>query len=225
MVRRLLSDIRQGVDASFELLVTLNIPEDESFLEGFRDLAPIVIRNATPKGFGANHNAAFARSRGQFFAVVNPDIRAHPFAVRPLLDVLADPGVGTVGPAVLAPNGELEDSARRFPTAWRLIRRRLGGKEALDYDLRRGRQEVDWLAGMFLVFRREIFARLGGFDERYFMYLEDTDICRRLGGLGLRTVIEPQAQVVHDARRASGKSLRHFAWHVRSAWRFLTTGS
>jgi N-acetylglucosaminyl-diphospho-decaprenol L-rhamnosyltransferase len=223
LIRGLLNDIRQGVDVSYELIITLNIPEDESFLVDFKDLNPIVLRNFHRKGFGENHNFAFKQASGNFFAVLNPDIRVNPLFLRPMIDVLADRNVGACGPLVYSTKGKREDSARRFPTLKILLLRKLGFLTDSDYTFDKRPINVDWVAGMFMLFRSEIFSQVKGFDTRYFMYLEDADICRRLKHLGFRIVFQPALSIVHDARRASQNNFQHFAWHIRSALRFLAT--
>jgi N-acetylglucosaminyl-diphospho-decaprenol L-rhamnosyltransferase len=223
LVTRLLADIRQGVDVSYEIIITLNIMEDEAFLEEFKDLKLVIIRNSHRKGFGENHNSAFNRARGIFFAVLNPDIRANPLRLRPLLNLMADRTVGACSPAVYSPDGKFEDSARCFPTLKIFFLRKIGMLRNSDYVIEQSPIDVDWVAGMFMLFRSEVFAQVGGFDIRYFMYLEDTDICRRLRNKGLRIVLHPASSVVHDARRASRKSFQHFAWHLSSALRYLGT--
>ena len=96
-------------------------------------------------------------------------------------------------------------------------------KRAADYDLSEpGAIPVDWVAGMFVVFRRSAFEAVGGFDERYFMYMEDADICRRLRAVGYEVIVDKATIAVHDARRASRANLQHLRWHLRSALRFLT---
>jgi len=222
LIRRLLNSIRKGVDVTYEIIITLNIPENESYLDEFKDLEPIVIRNEHLKGFGENHNASFKQAHGKFFAVLNPDIFATPLRLRPLLDVMMDRTVGACGPAVYTPEGNLEDSARRFPTFKTLVLRTLGRLRPLDYTASQVPINVDWLAGIFILFRSAAFVQINGFDTRYFMYLEDTDICRRLWKIGLRVVFQPSVSIIHDARRASRKNVQHFSWHLRSALRYLT---
>lgn len=222
LVAHLLDDLRRIALEGSQIIITLNVPEDDSFLLSFGDLPITVVRNAAPKGFGENHNQAFGISVGRLFAVVNPDIRlrASPFAALQL--AASDVGVGVAAPVVMSPRGTVEDSIRRFPTVWRLAQRVVFGRRLGDYatDVQTY-VKVDWAAGMFLVFNRESFRRIGGFDTRYFMYLEDADICRRLWACGLSVLLVPGAQVVHDARRNSHRQLQHLKWHLRSAVRFL----
>jgi len=222
IVRHLLADLRQLTDTSFEILLTINIPEDLGFLAAFTDLPLRVLHSPTARGFGANHNAAFAASRGCYFAVVNPDIRAPRLALQPMLQLLQDPQVGVCAPEVLSSAGAREDSVRRFPNLAGLLGRVLLRRRAPDYHWQRQSISVDWAAGMFLLFSRTTFAGLQGFDERYHMYMEDVDICRRLHRLGRRVVLQPAVQVVHDAQRASRRDPKHLAWHLRSTLRYLT---
>lgn len=206
-----------------EVILTLNAPEDESFVEAARGLPLTVLRNAQRRGFGANHNAAFAVSQADVFLVVNPDIRLPRFDPTPMFDALGRADVGLWAPRVLSPEGNTEDSARRFPTVARLGRRVLLRQRAADYGVSERPVVVDWVAGMFMALRRQTYAEVGGFDERYFMYMEDADLCRRVGRSGRRVLYDPQTSVVHDARRASRRSVQHLRWHLRSAIRFITS--
>lgn len=223
LVRHLLTDIRALLSdiADFEIILTLNTPEEASYDE-FKDLPLHIVKNPQPKGFGANHNAAFKLARGEYFTIVNPDIRlCAPHNIEALLAVFTDSRVGAVAPMVLSACGREEDNARRFPTVLRLAARRLRLQRGLDYRWSSEPIAVDWVAGMFVVFRRAAFAAVHGFDERFFMYMEDADICRRLQGAGWSVWLTPGCSVVHEARRASRRNLKHLCWHLVSAFRYF----
>jgi hypothetical protein len=79
----------------------------------------------------------------------------------------------------------------------------------------------DWVAGMFMLFRNELFREIGGFDERYFLYYEDVDLCFRLRQHGYDVVLVPDARAAHFAQRQSHRNPRYLLWHVRSLVRFL----
>jgi hypothetical protein len=222
LIGNLLSDLVNVSPQNFEIVVTLNVPEPTEVYE-HSQYAMNIIRNSGPRGFGANHNAAFAQARGKFFAVVNPDIRIRSLNILRLLCPFDDPATCIVAPMVLSKDGRIEDSARRFPTVRRLVRRVLHRQRGPDYRWADVPIGVDWVAGMFMVFRREAFSALKGFDaRRFFMYMEDADICRRARLHGWSVILQPRESVVHDAQRASRRNLKHMRWHVISAFRYLS---
>jgi GT2 family glycosyltransferase len=138
-----------------------------------------------------------------------------------LSKTLEDGRVGVAGPLVRNSGGALEDSARMFPTGTSLLLRALGKGVGTVYPVDRGPLAVDWIAGMFMLFRRETYEALGGFDEAYFLYYEDVDICWRLRAKGYSVVFDPRAEIVHDAQRASRGNLRLAAHHLASIFRYL----
>ena len=223
LVNRLLEDLAEYCAPGLEVILTENIP-DPVPLQLPRDVHRFEqLANEQPKGFGANHNSAFARSRGDLFFVVNPDIRlsGDPF---PQLAVSLESGrAAAVGPVVRAADGRLEDSARRFPTVTSLLAKLVRSKTVPDYPIDKGPVEVDWIAGMFVGFRRDAYAAVGGFDERYFLYYEDVDLCRRLRSHAYKVVYETGVSVIHEARRASRRNPRLMRIHAASALRYLMT--
>jgi GT2 family glycosyltransferase len=217
----LLEDLDRCTSSEVEVLLTLNRPEDLPFtVSRFR--YPIrIIQNPAPKGFGANQNAAFRASRHPLFCVLNPDIRLPADPFRNLAQRLEDPATGIVAPLVRTPAGQIEASARTFPTPRLILRKALFGPEPPSYDAGDPDLASDWVGGMFMLFRRETFEAVGGFDERYHLYYEDVDICARIRMAGKEVILCPTVEVVHDARRQSHTSLRYFTWHVVSMLRFF----
>lgn len=221
LVRQLLDDLERLEAADFEVVLTINLPEDESGLLP-RPYPVKLIRNERVQGFGANHNAAFAKATGRYFGVVNPDVRAPELRLDRLSELLTLEGVGACAPLVTDGKGHVEDSARRFPTFARLLRRVLLRQRVSDYAVGTDVVDVDWVAGMFMLFRREAYEQAGGFDaHRFFMYYEDVDLCRRLWQLGWSVKLQPATRVIHNAQRASHRNLRHLRWHATSALRYL----
>ena len=223
LVNQLLEDVQRVCAPRVALVVT----------ENARDAVPIgsvqgarpdeLILNQVRRGFGANHNAAFRHCRTPYFCVCNPDVRltADPFPA--LLAVMAAHGAAVAGPLVRLPDGRIEDSARRFPSVPALARKLFVDRRVPDYACDRGALEVDWVAGMFMLFSSDAFRAAGGFDEAYFLYYEDVDICRRLQAAGGRVLYEPRAEVVHDARRGSRRNPLLALHHLASAVRFLAS--
>lgn len=223
LVSALISDFEQNCKTPIELIVTLNVAEENApDFSGCR--FPVrIIRNPHPKGFGANHNSAFLASQGDYFCVLNPDIRFSddPFPV--LLDCLkADQNGGRIV-APLVVNGEdgIEDSARRFPTPFRILTRVLKRRHTPDYVITGGYIQPDWVAGMFMLIPRALFRDLRGFDERYFLYYEDVDLCARARLSGHSITLCPQVRVTHAARRQSHREFRYLRLHLSSMCRFF----
>lgn len=203
-----------------KILLTRNIPDAHD--ASISQERVVSIENSRPKGFGANHNAAFRYSQSPFFAVVNPDIRLDGNPFPELLASLADARVALSAPAVINPAGGIEDSAREFPSMSDLVRKAFGRYEGrLRYALGDVPRTAPWVAGMFMLVRSADYASLGGFDEGYFLYYEDVDLCARLWKAGRRVMLCPAVHVVHDARRASRRELRHMRWHASSMARYF----
>jgi GT2 family glycosyltransferase len=220
MLPGLLKDIERTIDTAYELILTFNIAEDERFLQDFPRIPIKILRNSRPLGFGQNHNQAFRYCKSPVFVIVNPDIRAQPFALKPLIEALSQDQTGASGPQIVSNEGITQDSARYFPTLRSLLSRRLANNP-LDYLPTQRNQIVDWLAGMLVAFKSDAYRAVAGFDEKYFMYVEDVDIARRLQAAGYTSVWVPSLKFIHDAQHSSRKNLTHLWWHLRSMARYL----
>jgi N-acetylglucosaminyl-diphospho-decaprenol L-rhamnosyltransferase len=185
-------------------------------------------------GYGGAVNRAIAQldDGDEWVIVANPDVQWGPGSIDALLDAAARwPRAGTLGPLIHDPDGSVYPSARHLPS---LIR---GGMHAVVGPLwknnpwstayRQERQEpserpVGWLSGSCLLVRRAAFEQIGGFDERYFMYMEDVDLGDRLGKAGWLNVYVPTAEVLHHKGHATGReSARHLAAHHKSTYTYL----
>jgi GT2 family glycosyltransferase len=181
-----------------------------------------ILQNIEPKGFGANHNLVFTNCQEEYFCVLNPDILLCSNLFQELISCFADKSIGVVAPALVDSDGRPQDSARRYPSPGRILRRVVRRKTKGDNQFVEPRPEHPyWIAGMFMLFPAQIYQKVGGFDERFFMYCEDADICMRLDKSGYTTQLNSQVRAVHNARRASHQTLRHLRWHVASLLRFF----
>jgi N-acetylglucosaminyl-diphospho-decaprenol L-rhamnosyltransferase len=197
------------------VVVTLNLPEphlSDGIEDGHWPFALDVIRNERPQGFGHNHNQAFLRCDTEFFCVINPDISLVDDPFPDLIRTLGAVDAGCAYPLQLDVFGRVQDHVREVPTPGALLRRYLIPR----YDLMP--QPRHWINGAFMLFRAEVYRRLEGFDEHYFMYCDDVDICLRLQLAGYRLVRGKSATVQHQAQRASRTDLRHLLWHIQSLW-------
>ncbi len=161
-----------------------------------------VVRSANVGYAGGINRGVRAAAGSGAILVLNPDARLHERSVAPLLAALREPGTGIVAPRVLSAEGTLELSLRREPTLLRALGLTRTGiaalseyvGEAAEY----GRPHVvDWALGAVLLMSRECFDALGGWDESYFLYSEETDLSLRARDRGLLTRYEPRSVAVH----------------------------
>lgn len=224
LVSHLLADLAGCAEVS-SILLTLNVPEPAVRIPESLVDKVLLLANETPLGFGANHNRAFQRVATPYFCILNPDILIpdDPFPV--LLEPLVFGGHALSAPMIVNRVGEIEDSARRLPSPWGMLGKLLGWGDGR-YDFKPGDEAFppDWVGGMFMLVKSDAYAAMGGFDERFFLYYEDVDLCSRMKLAGLSLILCPQVSAVHDARRASHRSLRFLRWHVSSILRFFCSG-
>ena len=223
MLHRLLRDIaaKPGL-AQAQVIVTLNLAGEVFDPGGFAPLRIRVVQNAAPRGFGANHNAAFRLCGTSWFAVLNPDLRLPNDPFPALFAVAArSPEIAVIAPVVLGSDGRPEDSVRTNLTPTSLFARHLlARRKSMTVEApAQLRGSFYWLAGMFLLIRADIFRAVNGFDERFFMYCEDYDLCARVYMSGHALAVAHDASVIHDAQRSSHYSLRHLRWHLASLLR------
>ena len=185
-------------------------------------------------GFGAGNNRGAALAGGRWLLLLNSDCFVDPGAIDELVRFgEGAPEIGIVAPRLRWPDGSLQRSCRRFPSPYRiateyLYLRKLAPRSAALNGFYCGEfahdapRRVDWLTGACLLVRRELYERLGGFDESFFMYSEEVDLCRRALDLGFETWFDPVAGATHvwggTAKRDPGPALRE---NVRSQLRYL----
>jgi N-acetylglucosaminyl-diphospho-decaprenol L-rhamnosyltransferase len=231
-------------EAVADVIVVDNASSDGSVsaLEA-ADGAVRLVQTGANLGYGAGANRGIDVATSEFVLVTNPDVAVHAGALAVLVEVLgADPTLAVVGPRILEPDGTRYPSARRFPSMLDAAghallgdlvptnpftrRYRLGYLDAVDVT------DVDWVSGACFLARRRALEELGGFDESYFMYAEDTDLCWRARRSGWGVAYVPDAVVTHlqglsTARRpyfmllAHHRSVFHFAARTERGWRRL----
>jgi N-acetylglucosaminyl-diphospho-decaprenol L-rhamnosyltransferase len=185
-------------------------------------------------GYGTAVNRAVAElgPEADLFIVANPDVQWGPRSIDMLLEAAVRwPRAGTLGPLIRDPDGSVYPSARHLPS---IIR---GGLHAVvgpfwrnnpwTAEYRQERQEpservVGWLSGSCLLIRRAAFDEMHGFDERYFMYMEDVDLGDRMNKAGWQNVYVPLAEILHDKGHATGRDpARNLAAHHASTYIYL----
>ena len=216
LLRACLKSIYATMDEiAFEVIVVDNASEDGS-AEMVESEFPeaTLIRSESNLGFAAGCNLGLRKATGRFLMILNSDAELTAGAVSRMLDFMERrPDAGLVGPKLVSPDGTLQINGQRFPTLAReilgVIRAQklipgvatLGwGREDFDRDA-----EVDSLAGACMLVRREVVEQVGLLDERFFMYFEDVDWCRRTKRAGWKIYYLGEAQIVHGWACSSAK--------------------
>ncbi|HJV08655.1 MAG TPA: glycosyltransferase family 2 protein [Acidimicrobiales bacterium] len=202
------------------------------------DPAVTVLQSGANVGFGTAANRGAAATAGDYVLILNPDTVVEPGTVKALAGALdRDPGLAVVGPRIENLDGTLYPSVRRFPDLTVAFGHAFLGLvwprnpftrryRMLDWDHDQAAADVDWVGGACVLVRRRAFEMVGGFDEAYFMYVEDVDLCWRLGQAGWRVGYEPGGRVVHALGGSSRLvPYRMIAEHHRSLLRFVSKSS
>jgi GT2 family glycosyltransferase len=186
--------------------------------EAVADLPLTVVWEEENRGFGSGCNAGYPRGSAPYVLFLNPDATIAPESLRTLADAFAlDERVGAVGPRIVRGDGSLDYSIRRFPRiastfAQALFVHRLSpgspwaDEVVRDVDRYEASDDAEWLSGACLMVRRSVLERLHGFDTGFFMYCEDTDLCRRIWDLGYSVRFVAEAGVEHEGGRSAPRS-------------------
>lgn len=224
----------QKIKLNFKLWISDNSETDnlKFFFEKSDDARIEYIFNNSNKGFGAGHNVIINKLLNKeldskYHLVMNSDVYFEEDVVEKLLDYMSNhEEIGQIGPRITGKDGTLTYSCKLFPTPLNLIMRRFIPLkkivEKMDYDY-----EMRWynykdivegalLSGCFMLLRTEVFEKVGKFDEKYFMYLEDYDFCRRIGEK-YEVIYYPEVEIMHEHAKSSYKSKKMLLIHIKSA--------
>jgi GT2 family glycosyltransferase len=187
-----------------------------------------LVRNRGNLGYASACNLGIKVTSEPYVFILNSDVEFPGNGLEEILEFMdRHPEVGALGPLVLNPDGSRQMSCRRFPSLLESVVHGFLGELWPDNPLTRKYQlkdlpadrprEVDWVSGAAMLLRREAVENVGGFDERYFMYVEDVDLCWRLRHAGYRVYFHPGFRVVHKVGRSSSQQSLRMLWeHHRS---------
>ncbi len=228
---------------STPLPVAISIIDNDSgadYVQALRQIEGITLIEAgANKGYGAGHNIGFAKApASDYHLILNPDVVIHEGTLQAMTDYMdANPDIGLLAPKVQNADGSLQPLNKRLPTVFDLFARRFLPKRVQQknpyvqrkmarYEMRDVSYDkiidVPFISGCFMLFRSEVLRRVGGFDTRYFMYLEDCDITRRTSAIA-RCVYYPNASITHHWARGSHKSWRLLRVMLHSMWVYFNS--
>jgi len=230
LLRRCLASIPDSVSSgAVQTIVVDNASPDGTPDMVEREFPRVrLVRATSNAGFAAGNNRGLAVSAGRYVMLLNPDAELMPGCLEACLNRLEQShGIAVIAPRLQNPDGSLQCSLRNFPTASNavfeaLMLQRLFPRatprfaemivDPAFYDAER---EVEWASGAAFVTRASVFRRIGGLDERYFLFSEETDWFLRLAQSGMRCVYLPHARVIHRSSEGRNPRLMHDAVHSR----------
>lgn len=230
-IRHVLASLLQQVTAS-GIYVVDNASSDRT-VEIVRQEFPQVNVIVLPsnKGFGAGHNAALAKVNSVFHIFVNPDIELCEGTIAELVSCMdAHPDIVCISPKVLNQDGSEQFLPKRYPTLRYMLighfenKFRKAAELRAEYTRKNEKftsvTDIEFCSGCFMFARTEALKKAGGFDERYFMYMEDADLSRTLQRYG-RTVFDPDACVIHRWKRESANNSHFSRLHMQSMLKYF----
>ena len=220
-------------DATLQLVVVDNASRDGSAERlARRHEGVTLVRNAENRGFAAAANQGIRSVISPYVFVVNPDAEISAGTLGGLVKLAEDrPRAGAIGPLVRDPDGSLYPSARKVPTISEAVghaflhpfspdNRFSRAYTMADWD-RSSERDVSWVSGSCVLLRRAALEQIGLFDEGYFMYAEDADLCTRLRMSGWSVLFTPELEVTHERGVSTGNSRRMILEHSRSIYRYF----
>lgn len=228
----LLSSLSEATSRSYDVLMVDNGSTDGAPEEAAAEGRARLLRTGSNLGYGAGMNRGVAATSSPWVVLVNPDVRWLPGSLDALLAATERwPAAGALGPAIRTADGQLYPSARALPSLGRGIGHALVGwwwpanPWTSAYRREAGapvEAPAGWLSGSCLLVRREAFDAVHGFDETYFMFMEDLDLCERLGVAGWQSVYVPAAVVEHVGGHSwHHRPARMLFHHHRNVYRYL----
>lgn len=179
-------------------------------------------------GFGKAHNLVLEKLNSKYHLLLNPDVVFDRSIISALIEQLEmDNTIAFITPKVLYPNLDNQSVCRKHPTLFDLINRRLQFSKKAVFKNQYRDQDLsqpfypDFIHGCFMLFKTSIFKELNGFDERYFLYMEDADICKEIDKLGKRKCYFPALEITHLHEKGSAKQVKLFWFHVFSAVKYF----
>ncbi len=179
-------------------------------------------------GFGCAHNLVLDKLSSKFHLILNPDVEFNSDVIPVLIKELnVDSDVVFITPKVIDPNKELQFVCRKHPTFFDLINRRLKISQKNIHKNEYRNKNLwepfypDFIHGCFMLFKTNHFINLKGFDKRYFLYMEDADLCRKIQEKGKKILYYPKAEIIHQYQKGSSKSIKLFFNHLSSAIKYF----
>lgn len=186
-------------------IIIVNNDEKEN-LEEIKKIFPEVkiIDHKKNVGFGAGHNLGAEKAEGDLLLFLNPDAELAG-DIKPIIDLFKNEKIGAAGPRLLDGHGQIQKWSAGVETSlWDILKNNLGIPESRKIWNSKKTREVGWVSGAALFVRRDLFEKISGFDEKFFMYYEDEDLCQRIREAGKKVIYFPQVEMKHWGSKSVG---------------------
>jgi GT2 family glycosyltransferase len=197
-------------EVNLDIWVVDNVSDDDSFKDAQKFFPKLhYIENKRNLGFSGGNNVALCKVSTEYVLILNPDTEVLPGTLGHLLQYMEDhPNVGACSPKVELSNGTLDWASHRgFPTPWASLQYYFFRNDKLYHLSNRDfskPHEVDSLTGACILTRKSVLDKVGLFDESYFMYAEDLDLCYRIKKAGYKIMYLPEVKIIHYKGVSSG---------------------
>tara|TARA_R110001632_G_scaffold101693_1_gene209575 strand:- start:1956 stop:2735 length:780 start_codon:yes stop_codon:yes gene_type:complete len=185
-------------------------------------------------GFGRGHNLVLEKIKHEsdYHLVLNPDVVFEPEVIDTLvIQLKKDSSLSMIAPKVLFPDGKFQHSCRRYPKISEMFFRRFSviknlSKSIVNKGIYKDKNldnpfYAEYLTGCFHLYKTEDFLEIGGFDNRYFLYMEDIDICKKIDAKGTRKMYFPEVEITHVLKQGSSKDYKLFFRHTTSMIKYF----
>ncbi len=200
-IKEYLNSLEKFLPKNAEVIVVDNNSEDWTVGELEKDKNILLIKSSRNLGFSKANNMAVGKAQGKYLFFLNPDTKVLDDAINKLLEFAqSHENMGIVAPKLVEPSGKVQPSVRRLPSIFGAIKEYyLGVKKSFEPYVPQGDQVVDVesVVGGAMLIKRELFNKVGGFNEKYFLYFEDLELCRQVKKLGYKVYYLPDVAIIH----------------------------
>lgn len=214
-LEKCISSIRLSAEtANVDLEIIIVVDDPEFTKANFRFPSNcIVIFNKQNLGYSKSNNIAIKKAKGKWLLILNGDILSNKLTLMKLLKRINDTQIAIIAPKITYPDGKLQYTISEKQNLWNIFKEQTYLYKLLPFIFRSPQSnrslyiyphEVDSVAGAYFLIRKDIFIKIGGFDERYKFYFEDIDLCQRIRNLGYKIFFESDTQIIHFKHQSFG---------------------
>lgn len=224
-IGKCLKSIKEKIQSGFEVIIVDNNSSDATLKEikSIRDINIKILPQNQNFGFSRANNIGVKEAKGNMLLFLNPDTQIEEIDIQTIKDYLSNPDIGIVAPKLVMDDGKVQPSVMNIPTLKNaLLEYWLGQKNKYSQyaPLEDKPIQVEAVYGAAIFIRREVYESVGGFDNKYFLYFEDIDLCKKINEMGLKIIYYPDCLVKHSVGVSSKTNPKTKTLFIKSAKKF-----